>query len=115
MPLESLKEKGQNSTIIEKLRLWLEETSLRAQDSHMLTTEGSLAERKVRPGVSQCSGLGLWRIQAVYCKKKKKSLYQAREQPKKRQVQAGAPHQSSGLPLAKHSVFHDVRPMTRKT
>lgn len=72
MPLESLKEKGQNSTIIEKLRLWLEETSLRAQDSHMLTTEGSLAERKVRPGVSQCSGLGLWRIQAVYCKKKKK-------------------------------------------
>ena len=56
LPLESLKEKGQNTTIIQKLRLWLEEISLRAEDSHVLTTEGSLAERKVRPGVSQCSG-----------------------------------------------------------
>lgn len=100
MPLESLKEKGQNSTIIEKLRLWLEETSLRAEDSHMLTTEGSLAERKVRPGVSQCSGCRPAENPGSILQKK--SLNQAREQPKKRQVQAGAPHQSSALPLAKH-------------
>jgi len=56
LPLVSLKEKGQNSTIIQKLTLWLEETPLRAEDSHVLTTEGSLAGGKVRPRVHQCSG-----------------------------------------------------------
>lgn len=55
MPLESLKEKGQNSTKIVKL----EEMSLRAEDAHVLTTEGSLAEgsrpQKRRPSRGSAS------------------------------------------------------------
>lgn len=59
MPLESLKEKGQNSTKIVKLRFLLEEMSLRAEDAHVLTTEGSLAEgsspQKRRPSRGSAS------------------------------------------------------------
>lgn len=96
MPSESLKEKGQTSTIIQKLRLWLEEISLRAEASHVLTTEGSLAE-KVRPGVSWCSGCRAMENPGNLLQKIK-ITESGQRAAHKREVEAGAQHQSSSLP-----------------
>lgn len=60
--------------------LGLEEVSARAEDGRMLTTEGSLAEREVRPGVSQCSGHRAVENPGSLLQKKK-SVNQGREQP----------------------------------